>query len=456
MDLMDFTEDEIRNAIKNGEITVSIIGLGRIGLPTAVIFAENGIRVIGVDINDELIRLVSQGKSTLDEPGLGEIIEKVVKTGNLKVTNNLKYALNNSQVIIICLPTPITGDKTPNYSIIEMAIKKISKELRPGHLIIIESTVSPSTVEDLLIPILEKGSGLKCGKDFCIANCPERANPGNIIKRFRNTPRIVGGITEKCTDITGSIYSSVIDAKIIKMKNIKTASAVKLTENIFRDVNIALINELAILYERLGIDIYDVIAAASTKWNFIPHYPGSGVGGPCLPANPYFLIEEAIKVGYKPYLIQIAREINDRMPDHMIELIQKTMNYAEKFVKNSKIGILGVSYKPNIKDYQLSPVFPIVSKLKDLDAEIKIFDPFFLNYSFSNFTTEDSLESAVKDSDCLVIITNHNFFQNLDLNKIKTLTKNPLIIIDGRNTLKITDLPKNTIYKCIGRPIFVS
>ncbi|MHA1378152.1 MAG: nucleotide sugar dehydrogenase [Candidatus Helarchaeota archaeon] len=456
MNLIKLNDDQIKRALKEGKITVSVIGLGRIGLPTAAIFADNGINVIGVDKNNKIIEMLKNGKNYIDEPGLDEIIERIQEKGRFKVTSDLNSAISNSDMIIICVPTPVTNENIPDYSIIKQVIIKLSEILKPYQVIIIESTISPGTVENLLIPLLEKGSGLKCGKDFFIASCPERADPGKIINIFKNTPRIIGGITKNCTDITAAIYSNVIDADIIKMSNPKTANAVKLTENIFRDVNIALINELAILFERLDINIYDVIDAASTKWNFVPHYPGPGVGGPCLPANPYYLIQEAIEVGYIPYLIKIAREINDRMPDHIVELIQKTLNYAGKAVKNSIISILGLSYKPDIKDMQLTPSIPIINKLKSLYAKLKIFDPFFIAEEIQGIITENSLESAIMDSDCIVIITNHQIFENIDLDEVQKLAKKPFIIVDGRNALKSRNLPKNFIYQCVGRPILIT
>ncbi|MFX0138118.1 MAG: nucleotide sugar dehydrogenase [Candidatus Hodarchaeota archaeon] len=455
MNLMNYPEEKIKIAMKNGQIKLAVIGLGRIGLPTAAIFAESGVNVIGIEINPKLVELLNQGKNYIDEPGLDELIERNIKSKKLKISKDLNLALANSEIIIIAVSIPITKDNKPDYSIIKKVTENISKILKIGQLIIVESTISPGTVEELIIPILEEGSKLKCGRDFLIASCPERANPGNIINTLKNSPRIIGGMTKKSTDLTAAIYSSIVDAEIIKTTNPKTANAVKLTENIFRDVNIALMNELAILYERLNIDIYEIINCASTKWNFIPHYPGPGVGGPCIPANPYYLIQEATKMGYIPYLIRISREINDRMPDHMIQLIQKSLNFGGKSVKNSLICILGISYKPEIKDFQLSPSIPIIKKLKNLQAKLKIFDPYYINEIVLDYTIEETLESAVKDSDCLVIVTNHKIFQNMNLKKIQKLSKSPLIIVDGRNTIKLENLPKNSIYQCIGRPIFI-
>ncbi|MBD3227723.1 MAG: nucleotide sugar dehydrogenase [Candidatus Lokiarchaeota archaeon] len=451
MPIMNNTPDEIKKRFNNNELTFTVIGLGRIGQPAASIFAEKGIRVYGYDINENVINSLKNGKPTIDEPGLEEIIEKVVKNNLLIPTLYPKEAIESSDVIIICLPTPVTDDKNPDYSSIITCFNEISKYIQKGSLIIVESTISPGVVENMIVPTIEKNSDLKVMMDFGIASCPERSNPGEIIDRFKNNPRILGGIDNKSTMVAKTIYECVVDADVILTSNPKSANAVKLVENIFRDVNIALMNELAILFEKLEIDIYEIIKAAKTKWNFVPHYPGSGVGGPCLPANPYYLIQEAIKVEFVPHLIRFAREINDRMPHHLVELTLETLNKIGKPVKDSKISILGISYKPDVADYQLSPAFPVITELKKLGAKINVFDPYFKNQTIKNISMTEDLESAVSDTDCIIIITDHKIFIDLDLNQILTLSHIPLAIVDGRNTLDIDKIPKNVIYKSIGR-----
>ncbi|MHA1270836.1 MAG: nucleotide sugar dehydrogenase [Candidatus Helarchaeota archaeon] len=448
---MDYTPDQINSKFKNGELVFTVVGMGRIGQPTASIIGKKGVKVYGYDIDKNLISILKSGRPTVDEPGLDSIIQEIITKNLLIPIDTPQEAISHSDVIIVSLPTPITLDKIPDYSAIIQCFKDISQFIKKGSLIIIESTVSPGTVENLIIPTIEKHSNLKVIQDFGIASCPERANPGEIIKKFNEIPRIIGGINKDSTIITACIYKNIVDSDLILVSNPKTANAVKLTENIFRDVNIALMNELAILFEKLEIDIFEIINAASTKWNFVPHFPGAGVGGPCLPANPYYLIQEAIKVDYVPHLIRFAREINDRMPHHLVELVLKTLNIIDKSIKNSNIAILGLSYKPNIADYQLSPTFPVVSELLKLNASIKIYDPFFEGQTIHNLKIEQSLESTLINSDCIVIITDHDSFKNLDLSSTLSICNKPLVIVDGRNTLDPDKLPDNVIYRSIGR-----
>ncbi len=448
---MECNTEDISTKFKNGEFTFTVIGLGRIGLPTASIIANKGAKVYGYDININAIEKLKAGISVIDEPGLDPIVKNVVSKNLLIPTNDPKEAISNSDIIIVCLPTPVTLDKIPDYSAIIECFNNISKYIKKGSLIIIESTISPGTVENLIIPLIEKNSNLKVIRDFGIASCPERANPGEIVTKFNEIPRIIGGIDSKSTKIVANIYKNIVDSNLILVSNPKTANAVKLTENIFRDVNIALINELAILFEKLEIDIFEIINAAKTKWNFVPHYPGAGVGGPCLPSNPYYLIQEAIKVDYVPHIIRFAREINDRMPHHLIELVMKSLNIIGKSVKSSKISVLGLSYKPNIADYQLSPAFPFVHELRKLGPIVQIYDPYFKGKSINDLYIENDLESTLTNADCLVFITDHDLFKKLDFNYILKFTNKPLIIVDGRNTFDIKSIPKNIIYRSIGR-----
>ncbi|MHA1249987.1 MAG: nucleotide sugar dehydrogenase [Candidatus Helarchaeota archaeon] len=450
---MNLNPEIVKSKFMKGEITFTIIGLGRIGLPTAAMIANKGIKVYGYDINEQLINNLKSGIATIDEPELDKIVKNIINKKFLIPTTDPELAVKNSDVIIICLPTPVSSEKIPDYSAIYNCFNEISSYIKKGSLIIIESTVSPGTVENLIIPTIEKNSKLKVSKDFGIASCPERANPGEIIYRFKKTPRIIGGIDKKSTEIAVSIYRCIVDSELIVVSNPKTANAVKLTENIFRDVNIALMNELAILFGKLGIDTIEIIKAASTKWNFVPHYPGAGVGGPCLPANPYYLIQEAIKVDYVPHLIRMAREINDRMPHHLVELISQTLNIIGKPVKKTKITILGISYKPNIADYQLSPVFPVYNELLKLKAILKVYDPFFKGQTIKNIKIEDNFEDSIKNSECIVIMTEHQEFKNIDLKALTKLTETPLVIVDGRNTFDINNIPSNIIYRSIGRTL---
>ncbi len=305
MALIDINPDDIAEKLREGKITIAVVGAGRIGLPTAVLFADAGAKVIACDIDEGVVTCINNGQNYIDEPGLNELFGKVVKSGQLKASTDTTLTMETADVAILSVPTPVSEEKVPVYDFILSAAKAVGDGFRKGAMVIVESTIAPGTLESQIIPVLEKASGLKAGKDFLAASCPERADPGSIITRFRAIPRVIGGIDRRSVEAARALYSTIAD-QILVVSDPKTANAVKLTENVFRDVNIALMNELAILFERLGIDVLEVIETAASKWNFVPHYPGAGVGGPCLPANAYYLIGEGKKIGYVPYILLLS------------------------------------------------------------------------------------------------------------------------------------------------------
>ncbi len=448
-----FTKMMIKR-IRKRQLNLCVIGLGRIGLPTAALFAKGGISVIGVDIDPRVVRDVNLGSCRfIDEPNLEEILRKVVASKSLMATTDINIASEKADVIIVCVPTPVNESKTPDYSYITSVSRDISQVLRKGVLIIIESTVGPGVIEGVVRQILEKGSGLIAGPDFGLASCPERADPGFIIGNMTKVPRIVGGIDKMSTDAAATLYQQILGVKVVKVSSPKVANAVKLTENLFRDVNIALANEFALLYEKLGIDTFEVIKACSTKYNFMPHYPGPGVGGPCLPSNPYYLIVEATKVGNIPYLVRLAREINDRMPSHVVSLISEALNDIGKTVKNSRIAILGVAYKPNVKDVQLSPIEIVYRRLVEMGAHVFIFDSYFKGEEVFGTKVEKSIDAAIKDADCIVVGTDHREFSQLDLNSMHKIANNRVALVDTRRLIK-PELAESFgfVYRSIGRP----
>lgn len=435
MSIMDSSRTQTLNGIRNGKITLCVIGLGRVGLPTASVFANAGAKVIGADINGELVKLVNSGNCPfIDEPGLSELVQKVVKKGNLTATKNVSEAVEASDAIVICVPTPVDEQKVPDYSAVEKACKETAKTLKKGSLVIVESTVGPGTVENMVIPILEEGSGLKVCRDFGVASCPERGDPGRMLENLFSVPRVVGGVDAKSADVASWLYEA-LGVKVIKVSNPKTANAVKLTENLFRDVNIALANEFALLYEKLGIDTIEVIDACATKYNFMPHYPGAGVGGPCLPQNSYYLIVEGVKVGNIPYLIRMAREINDRMPEYVVSLVAEALNDVGKTVKGSKIAVLGVTYKPNVHDLQLTPMEKVIQKLVDMGGTVSIYDPMFKGEKVFGIRVTNTLEKALKDADCIVIGTAHKEFHSLDLAALCQVCHKPAALVDARHVI---------------------
>ena len=338
----------IDQKIKDKTAGITVIGLGYVGLPTAVNFAENGFSVIGVNRTQSKVDLINAGGCYLTDLNLAERVKRLVELGKLTATIDTADATRKSDVIIITVPTPITADKRPDLSFIISAGQAIAKGLHRKSLVVLESTVFPGVVDDVLKPILEE-SGLKAGVDFGLAYCPERYNPGDADHSIRDVVRIVGGITPEWAEATAQLYKS--NAKdVVIVKDIRTAEAAKVIENIQRDLNIALMNELALIFERLHIDIMDVIKAASTKWNFNVYYPGAGVGGHCLPVDPYYLVHKAEELGYHSQVITAGRAINDFMPLHVVQLLVDALNEHERAVNGSKIAVLGLSYKENVGD----------------------------------------------------------------------------------------------------------
>jgi len=453
MGIMDLSAEEIEDRLRNGRITVSVVGLGRIGLPTAYVFADAGAKVIGIDIDENIVKKINLGQSPLrDERGFDELAKKV-NDKVIEANTDVISSVSRSDIIIVCVPTTVNESKVPHCPAIVDSCEKIGKGLREGSLVVIESTVGPGMVERTIVPLLEKQSRMKAGLDFGVASCPERATPGEILKNMKSLPRIVGGITRRSADVAATVYGCVLNTRVLKVSDAKTANAVKLTENIFRDVNIALMNEFAVLYEKLGIDTIEVVKACSTKWNFVAHYPGAGVGGPCLPANAYYIIDEGLKVGYIPHLVRMAREINDRMPEHVVVLTTEALNNIGKVVRGSRIAILGVSYKPNVRDLQNSPLKHICERLESMGARISIYDPFFKGESVFQKNIPSSPEDAVTGADCIILGTGHAEFKSMDLRKIAAICCGPTAFVDATNALVPKEVKKcGFSYVSVGRP----
>jgi len=452
--LLSLSSEEVEGLLVEGNLTIGVVGLGRIGLPSAAAFAHAGLQVVASDINPEVVDSVNAGKSRfVDEPGLNEMLANVVARGKLVATTSNASVANQSDLIIICVPTPIDQAKSPDYSYIVSAAKEVGASLRSGSIVVVESTVGPGTVEGLVKDVLEAASGLRAGIDFGLAACPERSDPGSIMMNLGAVPRIIGGDSERTTEIVAAIYESSFGVKVVRVSNPKTANAVKLTENLFRDVNIALANEFAILFEKLGIDSLETINACASKYNFVPHYPGGGVGGPCLPSNSYYLITEGMKAGNIPYIVRLAREINDRMPEHVVELVGEAMNEVGKTIRGSKIAILGVAYKPNIKDTQQTPVARVCEKLVQMGGILQVYDPMFAGEKALGFDVKGSMQEAVADADCVVIGTAHKEFKDLDLKALATIVSGPAALVDSRNVVEpFAAAEAGFSYRGVGRP----
>ena len=426
--------EDVRKSLDSKTLRVCVIGIGRIGLPTALSFAKSGLQTIGVDINENLVQNINSGKFPLkDEPGYNEIFDDVIKNKKFSATTNIEEVVPNSDLILLSLPTPMDENNIPDYSALRNVATKLSEILSPNSLVIVESTIEPGFIEDEMVSIISKSGRLEIEKNFFIGVCPENANPGEILHDFTNLPRLVGGINHNITKIIKAIYKFVFSVELVEMPDCKTANAVKLTTNVFRDINIAFVSELSLMFDKLGIDTIKVLEAAKKKYNFQVHYPGAGVGGPCLPINSYQLLNTGKRTGSKLSIIESGRKINENMPEHVIELTSDAFKECKKSIENSEILILGVSYKPNVKDIQLSPAEHIIRKLQDLGANIHIYDPYFSSSQVFGITSEDNIEDIISKVDAVIIVTGHDEFKKL---QIHTFTKmqHP-ILIDTRGII---------------------
>ena len=445
---------QIQECLKNKSLKIGVIGIGRIGLPTALCIANSGLETIGIDINEKLVNMVNSKDYPLkDEPEFDKIFENVISQKKFSATTDITEAIPKCDVVILSLPTPMNNQNVPDYTALLTVGKSLNELLSDGQIVIVESTVEPGFVENELLKLIEgPQKSLKSGIDFHLAVCPETANPGEIMKDFQKLPRLVGSIEEKISPIVSELYTHVFGVELIQMPNCKTANAVKLTTNVFRDINIAFVNELALLFEKLGIDTHTVIDAAKRKYNFQPHFPGPGVGGPCLPVNSYQYLNSAKKIDDNFLrIVQEARKINETMPHHVINLLISAFEQSEKNLDNSTVAILGVSYKPNVHDIQIAPSEQIIKLLNQKNVKLKIFDPYFISETVFEEKVKNSIDDAINASDAVVIVTGHKEFDNLDLEKISKSMNKP-ILIDC--TVKINPLQaksKGIIFRGIGR-----
>ena len=443
--------EKVVESLDSKSLRVCVIGIGRIGLPTALSFAKSGLETIGVDINENLVETINLGKFPLkDEPGYDVIFDDVIKNKKFSVTTNISDAVPNSDLIILSLPTPMDENNIPDYSALRNVATKLAEILSPNSLVIVESTIEPGFVEDEMVSIISNSERLEIEKNFFIGVCPENANPGEILHDFTNLPRLVGGINDNITKIIKKIYDFVFSVELIEMPNCKTANAVKLTTNVFRDVNIAFVSELSLVFEKLGIDTNKVLEAAKKKYNFQVHYPGAGVGGPCLPINSYQLLNTAKRLGSNLSIIESSRKINEKMPEHVIKLTADAFEECNKSIQNSSILILGISYKPNVKDIQLTPAKKIINKLQDLGVKIYIYDPYFKSEEVFGVRIEDNIESIIQNIDASIIVTAHDEFKKLEISLFSKM-RNP-ILIDTRGIIDpLSAKETKLIFRGLGR-----
>ena len=421
--------------------TVCVIGLGYVGLPLAVRCAEKGYRVLGLERDEKKVDLINLGKSPIEEKFLEENLPKF----KVEASTDEKI-IAEADIVLICVPTPVNKNYTPDLGPVKCATELTARNLKKGALVVLESTVNPGVSEEVVAPIFEK-AGIKVGTDVFLAHCPERINPGDPKWNVTNIPRVVGSFDEKGLLLAKEFYESIVDATIRPMKSIREAEAVKIVENSFRDVNIAFVNELARSFDKLDIDVKDVILGAATKpFAFMAHFPSCGVGGHCIPVDPYYMIEHAKnKSGFEHKFLSLAREINNSMPSYTIELLQDGLNEVEIPLKGAKVALLGISYKANVDDVRESPALKLMDLLEEHKADFKVFDPHILGRS-----TVKTLEEALDGTEALVIATDHNEFKDIDPQVF--VQAGIKVIIDGKNCLDRDKIKESGIlYKGIGR-----
>lgn len=425
---------KLEDRIEDKTIIVGIVGLGYVGLPLAIEFSKN-FYVFGFESDNKKVEKLNNGELYIEN-----LLQKKINYANLKITNDFNN-VKECDFVIICVPTPLKADKNPDLGFIEEAAKLIGQNMRKEQIIILESTTYPGTTNEILCPILEEKSGLKVIEDFGIAYSPERVDPGNKKYNIENTPKVVGSINSSCCNIVSLLYETIIQ-KVIKVSNCETAEAVKILENVYRNVNIALINELAIIFKEMGIDIWETVEAAKTKpYGFMPFYPGPGVGGHCIPLDPWYISYRAKQFGLIPRFIQTAGEINDFMPVYMVNLAKKGLNQIDKKIRNSNIAIFGLAYKPDINDTRESPAIKIIEELETRNSNVKVYDPHVSKIStrLGVYFSENDPNKLLKWADCLMFVTAHKIFRDNLIEYISLIDKKigKTVIADGVNMLNI-------------------
>jgi len=424
--------------------SITIVGLGYVGLPLACLCAEKGHKVYGYDIDKNKVDSINNGLSPIEDEILSEKLKSL--KGKIRATSSPNECISNSDVVIVCVPTPVDRNYVPDLTALMESCSAVSRHIKQGTLLVIESTIYPGTVEEIIVPILEKQKFNVQKNDIFTAHCPERIDPGNKKWTIEALPRVVGGVTKDATKKAAEFYRSVIDANVLELSSVKAAEATKIMENTFRDVNIAFVNEMAQSFDKAGIDILEVIRGASTKpFAFMPHYPGAGVGGHCISVDPYYLIEKAKQLGFTHRFLMLAREINNHMPHYAVELLENELKKLKKVVKGAKVGMLGLAYKANVDDIRESPAHEVLNLLKTKGADVYVYDPHVKTGS-----NVKDLDELLNKSDYIILVTDHNEFRQMDLEK---LNKNRiLVVIDGRNCLDKEKIKSMGIsYHGIGR-----
>jgi len=432
--------EKLKEKIEKRKAVVGVIGLGYVGLPLAVEYGNQGFKVLGFDISKKKVDLINSGRSDIDD--IADVqVRKLVQKGLLKATLNFAL-LKNADCISICVPTPLSKTKDPDVSYILAAVNQVKKYLHPGQLVVLESTTYPGTTEELIRPILEE-TGLKIGKEFFLAFSPERVDPANRNYLIKNTPRVVGGTTPLCTRIAKLFYEQIINM-VVPVSSTQSAEMAKLLENTFRSVNIGLVNEVALMCDRLKIDVWEIIEAAKTKpFGFMPFYPGPGLGGHCIPIDPHYLSWKLKSLNYYARFIELAGDINSHMPEYVVERVTRALNQVKKTVKGSDILVLGVAYKKDIRDVRESPALDVIKLLQNAGARVKYNDPHVPSILMNSDTMRSVRLSSplLKKTDCVIIVTDHSAYD------CDWIVKNSKLVFDTRNACKQVKSNRGKIVK---------
>lgn len=415
--------------IEEKQITVGVLGLGYVGLPLAGEFASAGLKVIGFDIDEKKVKTLNSGRSIIKHVPHSKV-KQIVKAGRFQATTNMAR-LKTVDAILICVPTPLNQNREPDMQFIISSTKTIAKYLQPGQLVVLESTTYPGTTREVMAPILQT-SGLKAGKDFHLAYSPEREDPGNKNFSTGTIPKVVGGLTKKCCDIACKLYNIAI-VRTVPVSSLETAEATKILENVYRSVNIAMVNELKVVFDRMGIDIWEVINAASTKpFGFKAFYPGPGLGGHCIPIDPFYLTWKARQYGMPTRFIELAGEINTSMPRYVIAKTTEALNEHSKSLKGSKVLVLGLAYKKDIDDIRESPSIELIELLREKGAKVDYNDPYIPKTHKQRrhnlgMTSKKLSEKMLATYDVVLISTDHSDYD------YKWIVKNAKLVVDTRN-----------------------
>jgi nucleotide sugar dehydrogenase len=455
--LLDARPEDVRHLLESGELCVTVVGLGWMGQPTAALFAERGARVIGADVSQQVVDKVNRGEPTIDEPGLPQILKKATKAGALRATTSTEEAAAEADAIFIVVPTMIDRQHRANYAAVEDSSRSIGKGIRQGSLVVFSSTCGPGVTERVVRPNVEKHSGLKPGEGFYLAYSPIRAMGGRALEDMQNYNRVIGAHDGRSLAIASGILSSVVKGQLLKVHDIKTAEMSKLFETIYRDTNIALANELAKICEDENVDFQEVVKSANSQPYSHIHDAGPGVGGHCLPVYPHLLASELESPNTRLRLVLESRKLNDSMPNHIVKLVSEALRACGRTLKRSRVTLLGISYRPNVRETRYSPSLEIASLLKRRGAKLTVYDPKFTASEIEKmgYSSEPTLRKSVEKSDCVVISVAQDEFKSLEVIELAAHMSKMSAIVDSVHVFDPAEVEKaGLVYRGVGRGLW--